>query len=81
MLVMYDVSSMPHGFEEVVTTERPKPKLLKKKAEPQHTDRNGFIEGESDDDEGAAMAAEALLTIQKGKPFLGHALSPMECIF
>jgi len=47
----------------------------------QHTDRNSSIKGESDDDEGTAMAAEALLTIQKGKLFLGHALSPMEHIF
>lgn len=54
---------------------------MKKNAEPQHTKRNSSIEGESDDDEGAAMAVEALLTIQKGKLFLGHALSPMEHIF
>ena len=76
-----DISNKENSLEEVVTTEWPKHKPLKKKAEPQHTDRNSSIKEESDDDEGAAMVAEALLTIQKGKLFLGCALSPMECIF
>lgn len=78
---LVDISNKENSLEQVVTTERPKPRPLKNNAEPQHTKRNSSIEGESDDDEGAAMAAEALLTIQKGKPFLGRALSPMERIF
>jgi hypothetical protein len=49
--------------------ERPRPRPIKKstvRSVPEHVERN---RGKPDGDEGAAMAVEALLSIQKGKPF------------
>ena len=51
-------SNKKNSLKQAITTEWPKPRPLKKNAELQHTKRNGSIEGEFDDDEGAAMAAE-----------------------
>jgi hypothetical protein len=63
-------------------TGRPRPRPVKRSAVPQHAERDNTVGGESDGDEGTAMAAKALLSIQKGKPFpAAHALSPMEHIF
>jgi len=56
---LLDVSNKENSLEQAVTTKQPKPRPLKKNAEPQHTERNSSIEGESDDDKGTAMAAEA----------------------
>jgi hypothetical protein len=43
--------------------ERPRPRPIKKSTVPEHAERNNTFRGESDRDEGAAMAVEALLSM------------------
>lgn len=77
--------------ENAVTSasQRPRPRPIKKSVPvlvPAHTERNNIFRRESDGDEGAAMAVEALLSIQKGNHFppaatKARSSSPIEDIF